>query len=346
MDPIEARRRAVHRRDRTADGTFVYAVKTTGVYCRPSCPSRRARPENVEFHDDAAAAERAGFRPCKRCQPNEPGLAKRHAETVAMVCRLLEASEEEPTLEALARHAGLSAFHLHRVFKTVTGVTPKAYASAERARRLRRKLAGTASVTEAIHAAGYGSPARFYEKSNQRLGMTPSEFRAGGKDQEIRFAVGECSLGSILVAATSRGVCAIALGDDPEILCHELERRFSRARLVGADPEFEALVAGAVALVEDPRRSPTLPLDVQGTAFQERVWRALSKIPPGTTMTYEALARSLGRPKATRAVANACARNPIAVAIPCHRVVRTNGELAGYRWGIERKRELLRRERP
>jgi AraC family transcriptional regulator of adaptative response/methylated-DNA-[protein]-cysteine methyltransferase len=277
---------------------------------------------------------------------DDAGPAERHARAVEKLCRLIEASEGEPTLAELARDAGMSAFHLHRVFKAVTGVTPKAYATAERARRLRAKLSNAPSVTEAIHAAGYGSSARFYEKSNWRLGMTPTDFRAGGKNHEIRFAVGECSLGSILVATTLRGICSIALGDDPDALCHELERRFPKARLVGGDPEFEGLVANVVGLVENPRRASTLPLDVQGTAFQERVWRALSKIPPGTTTTYAELARSLGAPKATRAVASACARNPVAVAIPCHRVVRTNGELAGYRWGIERKRELLRRERP
>jgi AraC family transcriptional regulator of adaptative response/methylated-DNA-[protein]-cysteine methyltransferase len=272
-------------------------------------------------------------------------LEKRRARTVETVCRLIESSDEEPTLETLARHAGLSAFHLHRVFKAATGVTPKAYASAARARRVRTELGSTPSVTEAIHAAGYGSSARFYEHSNRRLGMTPTSYRAGGENQEIRFAVGQCSLGSILVAATARGVCAIALGDDPETLCHELEKRFSRARLVGGDARFEALVANVVGLVENPRSPSDLPLDVRGTAFQERVWRALSDIPPGTTTTYAALARALGKPNATRAVARAIAQNPVAVAIPCHRVVRTSGELAGYRWGIERKRELLRRER-
>ena len=276
---------------------------------------------------------------------NEPSLAERHARAIERLCRLIETSDDEPSLAELARRAGMSVFHLHRVFKTVTGVTPKEYAAAERARRVRSTLESAPSVTEAIHAAGYGSSARFYEKSNRRLGMTPTEFRAGGKDQDIRFAVGECSLGSILVAATARGICSIALGDDPETLCHDLERRFPRARLVGSDPEFEALVARVVGLVENPSQVSTLPLDVQGTAFQERVWRALSKISPGTTTTYGELARRLGTPRATRAVARACAQNPVAVAIPCHRVVRTNGELAGYRWGIERKRELLRRER-
>lgn len=281
-----------------------------------------------------------------RARRSDPSLELRNVRVVESLCRLIETSDDEPSLAELARHAKMSAFHLHRVFKAVTGVTPKAYASAERARRVRTGLGTTPSVTEAIHRAGYGSSARFYEHSNRRLGMTPSDYRAGGKNQAIRFAVGECSLGSILVAATERGICQVALGDDPETLCHELERRFPRARLVGGDPVFETLVANVVGLVENPGRPSTLPLDVRGTAFQERVWRALSNIPPGTTTTYAALARSLGRPRATRAVARACAQNPVAVAIPCHRVVRTNGKLAGYRWGVERKRELLRRERP
>jgi AraC family transcriptional regulator of adaptative response/methylated-DNA-[protein]-cysteine methyltransferase len=280
-----------------------------------------------------------------RAPRNDPSLAERHARAVEKLCRFIETSDDEPSLAELAQRAGMSVFHLHRVFKRVTGVTPKEYAAAERARRVRSTLENAPSVTEAIHAAGYGSSARFYEKSNRRLGMTPSAFRSGGKDQRIRFAVGQCSLGSILVAASARGICAIALGDDPEALCHDLERRFPRARLVGGDPEFDALVSNVVGIVENPSRVSTLPLDVQGTAFQERVWRALTKIPPGTTTTYGELARRLGTPRATRAVARACAQNPVAIAIPCHRVVRTNGELAGYRWGIERKRELLRRER-
>jgi AraC family transcriptional regulator of adaptative response/methylated-DNA-[protein]-cysteine methyltransferase len=271
-------------------------------------------------------------------------LARRHARTVEAICRTIETSEMEPKLEELARAAGLSVFHLHRLFKSATGVTPKAYASAARARRARASLDETRTVTEAFHTAGYGSSSRFYERSNERLGMTPTAYKGGAAGLEIRFAVGQCSLGSILVAATARGVCAISLGDDPEALCHDLERRFPRATLVGGDTAFETLVARVVALVENPSRTSDLPLDIRGTAFQERVWRALTKIPAGTTTTYTELARSLGSPAAVRAVAGACASNALAVAIPCHRVVRKDGELAGYRWGIERKRELLARE--
>jgi AraC family transcriptional regulator of adaptative response/methylated-DNA-[protein]-cysteine methyltransferase len=335
---------ALAKRDPSADGSFVYSVETTGIYCRPSCPARRANPRNVRFHADPAAAERAGFRPCKRCRPNDDSLRDRHAKTIEKLCRFIEASDEAPTLDALARRAGLGVFHLHRIFKAVTGVTPKSYASAYRARRLREALATETTVTDAVFQAGYGASATFYETSKRRLGMTPTDYRSGGRGHDIRFAVGECSLGSILVAATKRGVCAILLGDAPEALCHELELLFPSARLVGGDQGFETLVANAVGLVEDPRRGSTLPLDVRGTAFQERVWRALSTIPAGTTTTYSELARALGSPSSARAVARACATNRIAVAIPCHRVLRTDGNPAGYRWGVERKRALLARE--
>jgi AraC family transcriptional regulator of adaptative response/methylated-DNA-[protein]-cysteine methyltransferase len=335
---------AVMDRDASADGTFFYSVKTTGVYCRPSCAARPPRPENVGFHPSRAAAEQAGFRPCKRCKPDQPPLAERQAAQVAELCRLIESSDEAPSLDALASHAGLSVYHLHRVFKAVTGVTPKAYATAHRAERVRAELGKSATVTEAIYGAGYSSNGRFYEESNQLLGMTPTEYRAGGASMEIRFAIGECSLGSILVAATARGVCAILLGDDPDELAHDLERRFPRAQLIGADAGFEQLVARVVGLVESPRVGVDLPLDVRGTAFQQRVWQALREIPPGSTASYAEIASAIGAPRATRAVAQACAANAIAVAIPCHRVVRTDGDLSGYRWGVERKRTLLARE--
>ncbi|KYF57388.1 6-O-methylguanine DNA methyltransferase, partial [Sorangium cellulosum] len=334
---------AVVARDARADGTFFYSVKTTGVYCRPSCGARPARPENVGFHPTAAAAERAGFRPCLRCKPDQPPLAERQAAQVAALCRLIEQSDEVPSLEELARHAGLSVFHTHRIFKSVTGVTPKAYAAAHRARRVRAALGKNGTVTEAIYAAGYGSGGRFYEEANQVLGMTPTRYREGGANMDIRFAIGECSLGSILVAATARGVCAILLGDDPEELVHDLERRFPRARLIGGDAGFEQLVAQVVGLVESPRVGVALPLDVRGTAFQQRVWQALRGIPMGATASYAEIASAIGAPGAARAVASACAANALAVAIPCHRVVRNDGELSGYRWGIERKRALLDR---
>jgi AraC family transcriptional regulator of adaptative response/methylated-DNA-[protein]-cysteine methyltransferase len=335
---------AVQTRDKTADGRFVYAVTSTGIYCRPSCPSRKPRRDRARFFDTPDAARAAGFRACKRCKPEQPPLAERQAAQVAALCRLIEASDQVPTLDELASHAGLSSFHTHRMFKAVTGVTPKAYAAAHRARRVQGELRSRATVTEAIYGAGYNSSARFYETSTAMLGMTPTKFKAGGSGQDIRFAIGQCSLGSILVAATARGVCAILLGDDPEALVHDLERRFPRAHLIGADPAFEQLVAQVVGLVEQPGRGGALPLDIRGTAFQQRVWKALRQIPAGKTASYRDIAHKIGAPRAVRAVAQACAANALAVAIPCHRVVRTDGDLSGYRWGVERKRALLDRE--
>jgi len=335
---------AVVARDLAADGKFFYSVKTTGVYCRPSCAARAARPENIEFHLTAADAERAGFRPCKRCKPDQPPLAERHAARVAELCRLIETAETVPSLEELANHAGLSPHHLHRLFKAVTGLTPKAYATAHRAQRMRTELERSSTVTEAIYSAGYSSNGRFYEKSNQVLGMTPTNYRAGGANTEIRFAIGECSLGSILVAASRRGVCAILLGDDPDALARDLQDRFPRADLIGGDARFEQLVAKVVAFVEAPGLGLDLPLDVRGTAFQQRVWQALREIPAGATVSYAEIAKRIGAPKAVRAVAQACAANALAVAIPCHRVVRNDGGLSGYRWGVDRKRALLDRE--
>ncbi len=335
---------AVLARSAEADGTFYYSVRTTGVYCRPSCASRRARPENVRFHTTREAAEQAGFRACKRCKPDQPSLAEQHAALVTEACRLIETAPAVPSLDRLATEAGLSPFHFHRVFKAITGLTPRRYAAAHRGERVRRELARTPTVTAAIYESGYSSNGRFYDESGQMLGMTPSDYRAGGANAEIRFAVGECSLGSILVARSDRGVCAISLGDDPDALARELQDRFPRATLVGGDAEFEATVAAVVGFVESPRLGLDLPLDVQGTAFQQRVWQALREIPAGRTASYTEIARRIGAPRAVRAVAHACATNHLAVAIPCHRVVRNDGGLSGYRWGVERKRALLERE--
>lgn len=342
-----ARLAAVRRRDRAAEGHFVFAVLTTGVYCRPSCPARPARPENIRFYPDPAAAEAAGYRACRRCRPDGASQAVRHAAAIARACRLIEEAAEEgaPSLAALAEAAGLSRFHFHRLFREVTGVTPRAYAAARRAERVKRELAAAGTVTEALYGAGYGSNGRFYEEAPAILGMTPRAWRDGGRDAEIRFALGQCSLGAVLVAATAKGVCAIQLGDDPQQLLDTLQARFPKARLVGGDRAFEALVARVVAMVEEPRRpAPELPLDLRGTAFQRRVWQALRGIPPGATATYAEIAARIGAPGAARAVARACATNEVAVAIPCHRVVRTGGGLSGYRWGVERKRALLARE--
>jgi AraC family transcriptional regulator, regulatory protein of adaptative response / methylated-DNA-[protein]-cysteine methyltransferase len=335
---------AVQRRDKGADGVFYYSVKTTGVYCRPSCASRPARRENVAFHATCEDAERAGFRACKRCRPNEAGLAERHAEIVAKACGLIDGAEEMPGLDDLASAAGMSRFHFHRVFKAVTGVTPRAYAAERRAQRVRAELGRSRTVTEAIYESGFQSNGRFYAASPEILGMTPTDFREGGQRSRIRFAVGECSLGSILVAATERGVCAILLGDDPDALVRDLQDRFPRAELVGGDAGFELLVARVVAFVEAPGVGLDLPLDVRGTAFQQRVWQALRAVPAGQTVSYSDIAARIGAPKAVRAVAQACGANSLAVAIPCHRVVRHDGALSGYRWGVERKRALLDRE--
>ncbi|WP_044558450.1 bifunctional DNA-binding transcriptional regulator/O6-methylguanine-DNA methyltransferase Ada [Azospirillum sp. B4] len=342
----DPRWQAVLNRDAGQDGRFVYSVKTTGVYCRPSCPSRLAKPQNVAFHDSCAAAERAGFRPCKRCKPDQQGTAQRQAQLVADACRAIETAEEAPGLEELAGQAGLSPYHFHRVFKAVTGLTPKAYATAHRARRVRDELARPgATVTTALYDAGFNASSRFYEAAESLLGMRPGDYRAGGTNADIRFAVAQCSLGAILVARSDRGICAITLGDDPEALVRDLQDRFPKACLTGDDAEFDAQVAQVVGFVEAPRLGLGLPLDVRGTAFQQRVWQALRAIPAGETASYAQVAASIGAPRAVRAVAQACANNSIAVAIPCHRVVRTDGALSGYRWGVERKRSLLARER-
>jgi AraC family transcriptional regulator of adaptative response/methylated-DNA-[protein]-cysteine methyltransferase len=345
MTERDRRWKAIADRDAAFDGKFVYAVKTTGVYCRPSCPSRRARPENVTFYGTCEEAETAGFRACQRCRPNGASLAAEHAALVAKACRAIEQSEELPTLERLAQAMGMSPYYFHRVFKAVTGLTPKGYAAAQRAKRMRDELAdGSGSVTEAIYGAGFNSSGRFYAKADEILGMTASAFRRGGVRSEIKFAIGDCSLGTILVAATEKGVCAILIGDDPEQLARDLQDRFPKANLIGGDRDFERLVAKVVGFIEAPALGCNLPLDVRGTAFQQRVWQALRDIPAGETASYGEIARRIGAPKAIRAVAQACAANKIAVAIPCHRVVRNDGALSGYRWGVERKRALLKRE--
>lgn len=335
---------AVVARDAGADGEFFYSVRTTGVYCRPSCGARTPRPENVTFHSTRAEAARAGFRPCKRCRPDQAGLAERQAALVAELCRLIENADHVPSLDELARHAHLSRHHLHRVFKAATGLTPRAYAAAHRANRVRAELGRSGTVTDAIYGAGYNSDGRFYAQSDQVLGMTPRSYRAGGADTAMRFAVGQCSLGAILVAASERGVCAIFLGDDPDALVRQLQDRFPRADLRGGDAAFEELVAKVVGFVEAPGLGLDLPLDIRGTAFQQRVWQALRAIPAGETATYAQIAARIGAPKAARAVGHACGANSLAVAIPCHRVVRNDGSLSGYRWGVERKRALLDRE--
>ncbi|SIR03185.1 DNA-O6-methylguanine--protein-cysteine S-methyltransferase /Transcriptional regulator Ada [Pseudomonas sp. B10] len=333
---------AVVARDPRADGKFVYAVKTTGIYCRPSSLARLPKPQNVEFFDSAELAEAAGYRPSKRASKDQNDA--QHAAIVAAACRQIEACETLPALSSLAATARLSPFHFHRLFKAATGLTPKAYATAHRSRKLRARLADGGSVTDALYDAGFNSNSRFYESADQLLGMTPTDYRAAGQNNDIRFAVGQCSLGAILVAQSERGICAILLGDDPHQLVCDLQDQFRKANLIGADSEFEQLIASVVGFVEAPATGLNLPLDIRGTAFQERVWQALREIPPGSTASYAEIAQRIGAPTSMRAVAQACGANRLAVAIPCHRVVRSDGNLSGYRWGVERKRQLLTRE--
>jgi AraC family transcriptional regulator, regulatory protein of adaptative response / methylated-DNA-[protein]-cysteine methyltransferase len=340
----ESRWDAVRQRDAAADGRFYYSVRTTGVYCKPSCKARPALRENVAFHNTPEDAERAGFRPCKRCRPDNLDNGDPNAPIVEAACRMIETADELPTLSELASQAGFSDYHFHRVFKQLTGVTPRAYAAEHRAKRVRERLTESGTITSAIYEAGFNSSGRFYEGSSQLLGMTPTAFRKGGAGSQIRFAVGECSLGSILVAATEKGVCAIQFGDDPDQLVRDLQDRFPQATLEGNDVEFEKTIAQVVGFIEAPQQGLDMPLDVRGTAFQHKVWQALRKIPAGKTASYGDIAKQIGMPSAVRAIAQACAANPTAVAIPCHRVVRTDGNISGYRWGVERKRQLLARE--
>jgi AraC family transcriptional regulator of adaptative response/methylated-DNA-[protein]-cysteine methyltransferase len=340
----ERRWAAVVARDKTADGTFFTAVATTGIYCRPSCTARRPLRQNVSFYSTSAEAEAAGYRACKRCKPNAPAGEAEHTAKIADACRMIETAETAPSLDDLAARAGMSPYYFHRLFKAATGVTPKAYAVAHRQKRVREALKGGTSVTQAIYEAGFNSSGRFYADATQSLGMKPTEFRDGGKDTEIRYATATCSLGLTLVAATEKGICSIMLGDDAGSMEQELARRFPRAKMIAGDRAFGKLVAKVVAFVEAPNKDLDLPLDIRGTAFQSRVWAALRAIPPGETTTYAEIARRIGKPAAVRAVGTACGANHIAVAIPCHRVVRSDGDLSGYRWGTERKEALLARE--
>jgi AraC family transcriptional regulator of adaptative response/methylated-DNA-[protein]-cysteine methyltransferase len=339
----ETRWEAFVARDASFEGQFYIAVKTTGIYCRPGCPARLPKRANVRFFDTRDEAERAGFRPCKRCKPDRPSR-ELHAGKITQACRLIETANAAPKLDDLAAAVGLSPYHFHRMFKQALGLTPKAYATAHRAKRVREGLGKSVTVTEAIYDAGFNSNGRFYANSWEMLGMTPSDFRSGASGQTIRYAIAESSLGLTLVAASEKGVCAIYFGDEPEGLRKDLQATFPRAEIVSADKSFEKLTAKVLAFVDDPAKDLDLPLDMRGTAFQHRVWEALRRIPAGTTASYAEIARKIGKPKAVRAVARACATNRIAVAIPCHRVIGSNGSLTGYRGGIERKRTLLAKE--
>jgi AraC family transcriptional regulator of adaptative response/methylated-DNA-[protein]-cysteine methyltransferase len=335
---------AVVRRDAAADGAFFCAVKTTGIYCRPVCPARRPNRVNVVFYVTTREAERAGFRACKRCRPDAIAAQDPAREAVLQACKLIDEASEPPALGDLAEAVGLSASHFHRLFKEFVGVTPKAYAATRRLRRLQDGLQRGGSVTRAIYDAGFGSSSRCYESAGAMLGMTPTEYRDGAAGVAIRYAVAESYLGHVLIAATQRGICRIEFADSPAQLRERLVARFPRAVLVDGDADFGDWVAQVLAYLEAPAGGLDLPLDVQGTAFQRRVWEALREIPAGTTATYAEIARKIGRPRAARAVGRACATNPVPIVVPCHRVVRGDGDLGGYADGLPRKRALLQRE--
>jgi AraC family transcriptional regulator of adaptative response/methylated-DNA-[protein]-cysteine methyltransferase len=352
--------RALKARDQRADGAFLYGVVTTGVYCRPSCASRAPKRDNVIFFESAGEAERAGYRPCKRCEPDLAPSQQWHAKAIVRACRAIEETEGQLSLNELAARVGMSPYHFSRIFKKTTGVTPKEYANGKRAQRLVENLRGGRSVTQAIYDAGYGSPSRFYESDIKRLGMMPANYKTGGAGLKIDYALRETSLGWLLVAAVkhdgknnaagdpkrgkSAGVCAIEFGNEPEELSKRLQMRFPGARLEKDETGFAEWVERLASYVEMPLGVLSLPLDIRGTAFQERVWRELRKIPPGATASYGEIARRLKSPKAARAVARACAANPAAIAVPCHRAVRGDGGMGGYRWGVQRKRAMLERE--
>jgi AraC family transcriptional regulator of adaptative response/methylated-DNA-[protein]-cysteine methyltransferase len=340
-----ARYEAVRTRDPGAEGRFFYSVMTTGVYCRPTCPARLALRENVAFHESPEEAERLGFRACKRCRPRDVPQLERHARIVQAARALLESSDEPIGLADLAARVGLSPFYLHRLFKQHVGMTPHEYASANRLRKVGAELRDGAPVTAAIYEAGYSSSSRFYESGSHALGMPPSDVRRGGEGVSMRAVIRACVLGRVLVAATARGVCAIAFGDDDAPLLDDLHERFPRAIVQPSDDALDALAAEVVMMIDAAGIAANLPLDLMGTAFQQRVWKALREIPSGATSTYSEIARRIGAPRAVRAVGTACGRNPVAVVVPCHRVVREDGALGGYRWGLERKKVLLERER-
>jgi AraC family transcriptional regulator of adaptative response/methylated-DNA-[protein]-cysteine methyltransferase len=348
--PDAAAWRAVVTRDASVDGRVFYAVTSTGVYCRPSCPSRRPRRENVRFFSSPSDAEREGFRACRRCRPNE---VTRAAETVARAKEILDrhaehGAEGRVSLGELAAAVDMSPFHLQRVFQAQVGLSPARYLRARRAERFKAELRSGGTVSRATYDAGFGSSSRAYEEADRQLGMTPATYRHGGAGAEIRYRVVRSSLGQVLVAATPRGVCAVKLGDEADTLQRELAEEFPRASLVrarGSDDEFGAWVDAIVQYVDRDGDSPSVPVDVKATAFQWKVWRALQEIPCGETRSYTDVAKAIGKPSAVRAVASACASNRVALVIPCHRVVRSDGALSGYRWGPERKRQLLERER-
>lgn len=336
---------ALCQRDPAAETAFVYGVLSTGIYCRPTCTARRPRRENARFFSTPAAASTAGFRPCKRCRPDEPPKAEREAALVTAACRWLEEAPEPPGLQTLAQRAGLSSHHFHRLFKRLVGVTPCRYAQNQRARRLRDHLADSPTVTQALYQSGYNTSSRAYAEAGHTLGMSPGRYRAGGAGETIRYGVASCPLGHLLAAATSQGICMVQLGDDPTALEEILRQHFPQATLEAGDTQLQHWLSTLLDSLEKPGATTSLPLDIQGSAFQIRVWEALRQIPPGETASYGDIARRIAQPSAIRAVARACASNPVALLIPCHRVVRADGSPGGYRWGEGRKQRLLAQER-
>lgn len=332
----------VLERDRSQDGRFFYAVKSTGIFCRPSCPSRRPRRRSVEFFDTVTAAQHAGFRPCRRCRPTEVAAQARAVKAATVY---IDTHVEEPLrLATLADAVGLSPFHLHRLFRRELGVTPRQYHEAQRMKRFKRELGSGRKVTDAVYEAGFGSASRLYEKAGQ-LGMAPAAYRAGGAGHAIAYTIFESDLGKILLAATDKGVCALRFADDEAALTRELAGEFPAAQLTRDDRKLARQRDAVLDHLADSRTALDLPLDVRATAFQRRVWEILQTIPAGETRSYSEVARKLGDPNSVRAVARACATNPVALVVPCHRVVRTGGALAGYRWGLKRKQALLQREK-
>jgi AraC family transcriptional regulator, regulatory protein of adaptative response / methylated-DNA-[protein]-cysteine methyltransferase len=335
---------AVERRDAAADGRFFYGVVTTGVYCRPGCASRLPLRKNTRFFETVAAAKAAGLRPCKRCRPDEASADARHVAAIEKACALIRTSETMPSLADLAAEAAISRFHFHRVFKEIVGTTPRDYARTHRLARLGDKLDAGQPIAAAIYEAGFGSSSRAYEAAPSGLGMTPGARRHGGRGETIGFTTVETPLGWALVAASRRGICMTALADDRDSLHAALRQRFPAATITGEDQGLGEWARQILRFITMPRETLDLPLDIRGTAFQARVWRALQKIPLGETATYSEIAAALGRPRAVRAVGRACGANPLALLVPCHRVIRKDGDLGGYRWGLERKRALLERE--